>query len=308
MRGIISRKREPKRKGNPAGISVKSILKWLKRIGLTLVVLVVVAGAILYFSSEHVLNRRYPVPLSAFTVPTDAGAIERGRHLASIYGCDNCHAAHFEGTQMGAPFMGHINAPNLTRMVRELSDTDLEHVIRHGVKPDGTSVMLMPSNMFSHLSDADLGAILAFIRSAPKVEGGLAPDLTLWPLGQWAIISGVFTPVATQIEPDAARAAVFDRADPIAFGRYLALGSCTECHGPHLQGDPLGRPPTPNLVIVAAYDKPTFTKLMRTGVALGGRQLTLMREAALGRFTNYTDDEIDALYAFLRDRAAHSAN
>lgn len=287
---------------------MKRILKWLKRIALTLLVVVVVAGAILYFASEHVIKRRYPVPLSAFTVPTDAGAIERGRHLASIYGCHDCHAAHFEGTQMGAPFVGHVNAPNLTRMVRELSDTELEHVIRHGVKPDGTSIMLMPSAMFSHLSDADLGAILAFVRSAPKVEGGLAPDITLWPLARGMILSRAFSPIATQIEPDAARAAVFDRADPIAFGRYLALGNCTECHGTHLQGNPTGMPPTPNLVIVAAYDKPTFTRLMRTGVALGGRQLTLMREAALGRFTNYTDDEIDALYAFLRDRAAHSIN
>jgi mono/diheme cytochrome c family protein len=287
---------------------VKRIFKWLKRIGLTLVVVAAAAGAILYFASEHVLKRQYPVPLAAFTVPTDASAIERGRHLASIYGCNNCHAVHFEGTQMGAPLLGHINAPNLTRAVRELSDTELEHVIRHGVKPDGTSIMMMPANMFSHLSDADLGAILAFVRSAPKVEGGLAPDLTLWPLGRWMVLSGAFTPIATQIEPDSARAAVFDRADPIAFGQYLALGNCTECHGAHLQGDPAGMPPTPNLVIVAAYDKPTFTKLMRTGVALGGRQLTLMREAALGRFTNYTDDEIGALYAFLRDRAAHSMN
>jgi cytochrome c553 len=287
---------------------MKQFLKWLKRIALTLVVLVIVGGAGLYFASERVIKRQYPVPLSGFTVPTDAGAIERGRHLVSIYGCNNCHAEHFEGSQMGAPFLGHINAPNLTRMVREYSDAELERVIRHGVKRDGTSTMMMPSPMFSHLSDADLGAILAFVRSAPKVAGGFAPDVTLWPLGRWMVLSGVLKPLAPQIEPDAARAAGFDRSDPIGYGRYLALGSCTECHSAHLEGDPTSPEPTPNLIVVAAYDKPAFTKLMRTGVALGGRQLSLMREAALGRFTNYTDEEIDALYTFLKDRAAHAAN
>jgi hypothetical protein len=82
---------------------VKRILKWLKRIALTLVAVVVIAGAILYFASEHVLKRRYPVPLSAFTVPTDAGAIERGRHLASIHGCNNCHAGTLKARRWGRP-------------------------------------------------------------------------------------------------------------------------------------------------------------------------------------------------------------
>jgi hypothetical protein len=37
---------------------------------------------------------------------------------------------------------------------------------------------------------------------------------------------------------------------------------------------------------------------------LNGRDLGLMGEVARYRFSAFTDDEIDALYAFLTDRAA----
>ena len=49
-----------------------------------------------------------------------------------------------------------IVAPNLTRIVHEYSDQELEAVIRHGVRPDGSSVVIMPSAMFANVSDEGL--------------------------------------------------------------------------------------------------------------------------------------------------------
>ena len=43
---------------------------------------------------------------------------------------------------------------------------------------------------------------------------------------------------------------------------------------------------------------------MREGIGLGGRELGLMREVAIGRFAHFTEAEVDALYAYLRTLAA----
>ena len=46
-----------------------------------------------------------------------------------------------------------------------------------------------------------------------------------------------------------------------------------------------------------------FARLMREGASLSGRDLGMMGEVARDRFGAFTDEEMDALYAFLWDRA-----
>jgi hypothetical protein len=46
---------------------------------------------------------------------------------------------------------------------------------------------------------------------------------------------------------------------------------------------------------------------MRTGSALGNRELPTMSLVARKRFSHFSDDELHALYAFLRARAAAPA-
>ena len=43
---------------------------------------------------------------------------------------------------------------------------------------------------------------------------------------------------------------------------------------------------------------------MRTGKALGDRELEMMSGVARGRFVHLRDDEVRDLYAYLRDRSA----
>jgi hypothetical protein len=57
---------------------------------------------------------------------------------------------------------------------------------------------------------------------------------------------------------------------------------------------------SPSLIIVAGYSEQDFATLMRTGIALGGRKLDLMREVALGRFSHFTDAEVEALHSYLK--------
>jgi hypothetical protein len=43
---------------------------------------------------------------------------------------------------------------------------------------------------------------------------------------------------------------------------------------------------------------------MRTGKALGNRELSLMSRVARGRFSRFTDEEIRLLHSYLVNRAA----
>ena len=49
---------------------------------------------------------------------------------------------------------------------------DWVRTIRHGVKPDGRPVMIMPSEEYNRLVDADLAAIVAYVGQLPPAAGG----------------------------------------------------------------------------------------------------------------------------------------
>jgi cytochrome c553 len=262
--------------------------------------LAVAATAALYIASERMLRRTYDVPSHALVLPSDPASLAEGRRLATLRGCyQGCHGKEgFEGEAfLDDRWVGRLTAPNLTHAVRKYSDSELERIIRHGVRPDGRSVFIMPSESFVALSDADLAQILAFLRSAPVVDG---PDASFsaGPLGRVGLLRGDFVPAVRLTAHDAPHLAAPPPAgDSLALGSYLARSICSECHGATLEGDP--GLPSPGLAVVAAYSFADFERLLRTGVAVGGRELGLMRAAALDRFGLLTDLEVRALYSYL---------
>ena len=62
----------------------------------------------------------------------------------------------------------------------------------------------------------------------------------------------------------------------------------------------VGRGPA-SLQVVAAYRADDFTRLLRTGVALGGRELGTMGPWARAHLSQLTDSEIGALYSYLHE-------
>jgi mono/diheme cytochrome c family protein len=274
------------------------LLRWLG-IGLGAVLgLIVVALGVIYVLSQHTLNKRYPLPRTAIVVPNDAASIAEGQRLATIAGCANsCHGPHGEGeVLLDEPILGRLVAPNLSASVRAHNDTELANIIRHGLRPDGRSVIVMPAEAFTYLRDADLGRIIAFLRSMPASTGP-GPSLSLGPLGRLGLVTGQFRMAARLI---AETVPLPPAAGPDAVtGRYLTQAVCAHCHGTNLRGRTTPAYVSPNLQIVAAYSPEAFTRLMRTGVPLGGQKLGVMREAAqLGLFL-LTDTEIASLYSYL---------
>jgi len=278
---------------------MSTALKWIGRVAVAFVLLAVVTAGAVYALSERLLNRTYDVSAAAIPIPTDSAAIAEGKRLAVVRGCYNgCHGeAAKGGVFFDDPMLGTITAPDLTRAVHDLSDTELERVIRHGVLPDDRSVTAMPSASFYHLTDADLGKIIAFLRSLPRSDGATR-DVKLGPLGRILFVKGDFEPAALAIDHDAARLDPGDGSDPAALGRYVAMTVCTECHGSDLSGGY----EAPNLAIVASYTPEEFETLMRTGEPRDGRDLNLMDDVARVRFSHLSNTEIAALHTYLSQR------
>lgn len=281
---------------------MRRLARWVAIAVAMLVALAIVAVAVLWTWSGLIIDREYPLPASDFRADPAAADLEEGHRLATLRGCyAGCHGKELEGGVFNDDaFIGYIVTPDLTRAFAEMSDAELDTVVRHGLKPDGKSVVMMPSASFHHLSDRDLNDITVFIRSQPGSEGATAvmrPGLML----RLMLVRGLFPTQAANI---AANAPWMDAAVAVGDGqqgRYLALTVCAECHGMDLRGFPGF---TPSLAATVAYSREDFGRLMKEGTAVGGRDLGLMREVAVGRFRLFTDAELDALYAYLRTLAA----
>ena len=276
---------------------MKRLLRWIGVGAGVLVVLGAVAYAVVYVMSERILGRHYDAPASALAVPSDAASIAEGRRLATLRGCLGCHGKDAEGTVLfDDPLIARIVAPNLTRAVRKYSDAELVTIIRHGLRPDGRSVVVMPSEEFVTLTDEDLGRIIAYMKTLPAVDGP-DPAVSLGPLGRIGLVLGAYQTTAQII---AGMVPPPDTAQPqAAAGRYLARTTCAHCHGTDLRGASNPDFTAPALQIVAAYSPEAFTQFLRTGVALGGRELRVMSAVARKQLHDLSDDEIAALYSYL---------
>ncbi len=279
----------------------KRILKWL---GIALggvLVLILLAFIVSYVAVRRFLDKEHDVPSHSIAVPTDSALIAEGERLANFRGCYGaCHGDEAEGEVMiDAPFIARVVVPSLSHLAREYTTAEFERAVRHGVKGDGTSVLIMPSSTFQHLSDDDLGATIAFLRSLPADDGPLTevkPRLVGYFLFAFGLFQGFRAP-AEEIDHAAPHTAA-NPTDTLALGRYLAMSVCSLCHGSDLQGGEGEKGPTPSLSIVAAYTLDGFTQVLREGIGLGGRELDEMLEASEG-FKHFTDHEIAALYAYL---------
>ena len=274
------------------------LLRW---VGLALGIVValgIIAFGIVYVLSERILRRTYEVPMVAVSIPTDPAAIVEGRRLATVHGCfADCHGREGEGRVMfDQPMIARIVAPNLTTAVRRYTDTQLATIIRQGVRPGGRSMLVMPSEAFVALTDADLEKILAFLKSLPQVAGP-GPSVSPGPVGRIGLIAGKFKTaaqlIAETIPPPEAT------AKEAEFGRYLARTTCAPCHASNLRGASTPEFTSPSLQVVAAYSPDAFAELLRTGVALGGRNLRTMSVYARKNLSHLTDAEITALYSYL---------
>ena len=180
------------------------------------------------------------------------------------------------------PF-GSWAAPNLTSgrggAAARMTDAQLELAIRHGVRADGRSLHIMPSEVYVALANDDLAALIGYLRRAPPVDRDLPPRRVgpiaraLLTAGKLPIESAVHTPSVSRHQPLAPVG-----RPPARLGGYLArVAGCHSCHGEGLSGGPIaGRPdhhkPPSNLTPtgLAHYDEAAFVRALREGIRPGG--------------------------------------
>ncbi|HEX5379238.1 MAG TPA: c-type cytochrome [Phenylobacterium sp.] len=279
---------------------MKPVLKWLGFALAGVAGLLIIAVAVVYGTTEVMLRAPSPKAPVRIAAASDPDAVVRGARLAKVYGCNDCHGADLKGSLFFDEMpVARIAAPNLSLAAVHQSDADLARAIRMGVAADGRRLWVMPSEAFAHLTDAETGDLLAYLRSV-RPHGEAQPRKAIGPVGRLGALLGKFRSAPDQIRLNGA-ASPIDLGPQFAHGREIAR-ACMECHGVDLKGSTVTH--APDLMIAGAYDLPDFERLLRTGVAAGGRRLGLMSEIAPRRFNVLSHQEIAALHAYLQARVA----
>jgi cytochrome c553 len=282
---------------------LKKVLKWLGFVAAGVAALVLIAIAYVYFASERAMGRHYVAaddrPLF---VPSDVVSIADGQRIAVLAGCPQCHGEKLTGGLVDdIPNLVRLVAPNISVRLAEYSDAQLATVLRKGVKPDGSSVLFMPSEMYRHLDDGDLGKLIAYLRTVPATPEGVREKTEVRIIGRALLAAGEVKPAALAIQTLPPPANSFDGSDPVSHGRYLTMNFCSECHGQNLEGfAPINAPP---LAVAKGYSTEAFARLMHDGVPLGDRSLRIMGPTAQARFSQFTPREVAAVHAYLQSRS-----
>jgi len=284
------------------------ILKIPFAIVVVLFVTVLVAAGFVWFRAEQIIGARMHLP--PFVFSSAGGDALRGAHLAgSVAGCTDCHGQNLAG----GPFIADssfaiLYAPNLTGGAGGVgffyTDADFERAIRHGLRPDGTKLMIMPSTSYQYFSDQDLRDVIAFVRASGPVANETKPR-QIGPLGHVLIAIGAIQFPADRVDHTADHPAAQPPAVDVTYGRYLAhIGGCFDCHGPnlaggHYEGSPQD-PPAANITPAAIgwWTLTDFKRTIQTGRDPKKHELNaFMPWRSLAKMT---DDEFNAIYAFLR--------
>lgn len=227
-----------------------------------------------------------------------AAKIAHGKRLAVILDCTGCHGDNLQGTNVTAddPKYGDMNAPNLTLALAKYNDAEIVRLMREGVPKDGRIFWFMPVESLQFLSDEDMGAVIAYLRTF-KPAGKQLPPIVKGKGFQEDIERG-FGNAKAQIARYYAKQPV-DLGEAHAKGRYLVKTTCTSCHNGQLQGY---EGFTPDLDIAGSYTPEELTRLLTTGEGKVKKDLGMMSDMGRKHFSKMTPGERAAVVAYIKAR------
>jgi mono/diheme cytochrome c family protein len=291
---------------------MKKVFKWIGIVIGSLVGLLLVAGAVLYFMGNSRLNKTYDFPPSNIVVPTDDASIEFGRHRAESL-CEGCHGPDLGGIEnwFSAGPLGTIDSANLTSgeggVGQEFkSDEDYVRAIRHGIDPEGKPLFMPAVVSTSNLSDEDLGAIIAYIKTVPPVAHKTTGQ-HFTPLAKILYVLGVLPQLPVEVVSHETHVAAPVAGVTAEYGKYMVdTNDCRLCHGPNLNGGPFPDPTrkkiSPNLTPggeLAFWSEDQFINTIRTGTTPSGHVLD-SEFMPWKDYRNFYDDELKAIFMYLQ--------
>ncbi|MFH0298228.1 cytochrome c [Bradyrhizobium sp. 31Argb] len=169
----------------------------------------------------------------------DPAVVKRGRELAALGNCNNCHTRRdgqdFAGglpvpTPFGVVFSSNIT-PDPQTGIGRWSEAAFGRAMSTGVNREGQHLYpTFPYDHFTNVTDEDDRALYAFLMTRPPVHAVAPRNELVFPLDQRPIIAGwklLFLRRET-FQPDPAKSAEWNR------GAYLVdgLAHCGACHTP----------------------------------------------------------------------------
>jgi mono/diheme cytochrome c family protein len=288
---------------------------WLRRGLIVIASLAALAAAAVALGlalGERRMNRQIAVDVQAVPIPTDAQAIERGRYLYASRGCAECHGADGAGRRFVDAGSVRLAGPAIARgsVTQGYQVVDWVRTIRHGVKPDGRPVRVMPSEDYNRFTDTDVGAIVAYAQSLAPVSPRAA-EIVL-PLPARVLYGyGAVTEAAEHIDHRAPPQAPVAEGVSVEHGKYVA-NLCLGCHGANLEGGKRpGTPPDwppaarlvagPGNVMADRYaDAGAFVTMLKTGKRPDGSSIAVMPFETLRELS---DTDARAMHLYLRSLA-----
>jgi len=262
--------------------------------------------------------------ITAACAQDDAALLARGKYLMEgVVACANCHIARSDkseplydkGLSGGMLFDDpafKAYAPNITpdpeTGIGKWTDAQLAKAIREGIRPDGSLIgPPMPIPFYRNLSDADLAAIIAYLKAQPPIKHAVAK-------------STYHIPLPPNYGPPVAHVTAPAQGGTRQYGEYLAnIGHCMDCHTPRGKNGMLimsrlgaggqvikwpdgSEAVTPNLTPdesgLKSWSDAQIERAIREGINKNGNPLR--RIMAFDWYKNIDAQDMSALIAYLR--------
>jgi mono/diheme cytochrome c family protein len=227
--------------------------------------------------------------------------------------------------------IGKVWIPNITPDVQTgiggWSDDEIMRAVRDGIAKDGHLMMpMMPFASYQHMSDRDAEAVVAYLRSVPPVKLDKPRQETdLGVMGNFFIGHGVAHHLPAKNVPEVSR------ANKVEWGKYvMRLGHCWECHSSkgmsptdidekdfmagYADPDPIvikqmgklyDRNLTPDVETgLGKYTAEQIKAALKNGTRLDGKKMAPPMSLMIPHFSGMTDEDLDALIAFLKSLPA----
>ena len=302
-----------------------------------LCVVAVAAGGAAIFLTVKKPNMRPPSQAKIVATPEK---LARGEYLVRhVVDCLTCHSDH-DYSRFACPIKpgaegmggftftkdfdvpGRVAAQNITPDMEtglgSWTDGEIMRAVREGVRKDGTALFpMMPYPEFREMSDEDLEAIVAYLRTLPPVKNTVPSRELDFPVN--LIVKFMPRPLSGPVSAP-------PRSDSVAYGRYLAnIAGCRGCHTPRSdKGEPLmdqaftggwemngpwGRVVTANLTPAKSTFVGTATKEAFIGRFRAYQNMTVETAPIAPRgqntimpwlsFSGMSDEDLGAIYDYL---------
>jgi mono/diheme cytochrome c family protein len=253
-----------------------------------------------------------------------SAAVKRGDYLVNtILTCGNCHSPKGPPAAVaGKDFSGglswdeppfKVTAPNITQDketgIGSWTDAQIKTVLRTGNKRDGVHVaMVMPTGFYHIMTEADLNAVVAYLRTIKPVKNKVPDPVYKMPQVEHVIPGGEKPYTDAMMK------------DKVKKGFYLVtIGHCMECHTPMERGQrlwttklgaggfefpgPWGKSVSRNITSsktkgIGAWTDAEIKRAITQGISKDGSKLK--PPMGFQYYAHMTGGDLDAIVAYLR--------